>query len=349
MSAGWLAALFWCSVLRVCVSFDKNTCPHCPTEESYREFLKDPSADHGPHTDIFMYWSTHIEVIPITTDIGGWEPPSFHEKLAKEAIRGWTQFRDDIGPGLQRGHPLRNFLSQSHAGALNDGFFHWQKRLFEAEGDYDKSLAMNPDSPPTPPPDANCSWPEMNASPEFQRLRQYVEYFSRRYLERSGMSNQMAQGLNYSLFNWCAVHGPGEFHGPHTHVGEYHVGVFYAQNGPAGGKLRFGDPRGQNPPFGRHYLHTPRAGDLYLFPSWLSHAATVTSPSTDILNHGEAPYRVTFPFNIGPVQGPLPCHLWWSDPTSDMKFFRRSKVDVQAALSAKIGKNMPGQKRPGQR
>merc|ERR1719382_1150247 len=104
---------------------------------------------------------------------------------------------------------------------------------------------------------------------------------SRRYLVRSGMSMDAAKALKNSIFNWAAVHGPGEFHGPHTHVGEFHVGVFYAQVGSAAGKLRFGDPRGHSPPFGRSYFHTPRSGDLILFPSWLSHMATVTSPTSD--------------------------------------------------------------------
>lgn len=304
-----------------------DNCPHCPTESSYEEFLKPDSTDAGPHTTVNVLWSTHIEVVPITEDVGGWEPASFHQDLAKEAITGWKRFRDDIGPNLQRGHPLRSFLSQSHAGALNDGFFHWQKRLFEAEGDFDKSLAMDPDGPPTPPPDANSSWPEMNSLPAYRRLRKIVERTSRRYLERAGMKRKMAQGLNYSLFNWAAIHGPGEFHGPHTHVGEYHVAVFYAQAGPAAGKLRFGDPRGHSPPFGRTFFHTPKSGQLIIFPSWLSHMATVTAPTSDIINKDEEPYRVVFSFNVGPVQGPIPCHLWWSDPTAEMGFKRRHKID----------------------
>lgn len=313
----------------VCSSFNLDNCPHCPTESSYRDFLKPESTDSGPHSEVHALWSTHVEVIPLTEDIGGWEPASFHQKIAKEAIRGWKRFRDEIGPNLQKGHPLRQFLSQSHAGALNDGFFHWQKRLFEAEGDFGKSLAMDNDMPPTPPPDANSSWPEMNSLPEYRKLRKIIEELSRSYLERSGMSHKMARGLNYSLFNWAAIHGPGEFHGPHTHVGEYHVGVFYAQAGPAAGKLRFGDPRGHSPPFGRTMFHTPQSGQLILFPSWLSHMATVTAPASDILNKEKEPYRVVYSFNIGPVAGPLPCHLWWSDPTGDMQFKRRSKLDVE--------------------
>merc|ERR1711992_441121 len=103
------------------------------------------------------------------------------------------------------------------------------------------------------------------------------------------MAKQTAASLNYSIFNWAAVHGPGEFHGPH-----YHVGVFYAQAGPRAGKLRFGDPRGHSGPFGRSFFHTPRSGDLVFFPSWLSHMATVTAPASDVTGGGKEPLRVVF-------------------------------------------------------
>lgn len=319
-------------------------CAHCSSEEAFSDLLRPDikkssakgaadadDADSGPYTDVHVMWPAHVEVIPVTVENGGFEPPSFHEKLAKEAIRGWRSFRDDIGPKLPSQHSLRQFLSQSHAGALNDGFFHFQKRLFEFQGDFDAALRPEYHMPPTPPPDANSSWPEMNALPEYKKLRQIVEKFSRRYLIRSGLAPSTAHALNYSIFNWAAVHGPGEFHGPHTHVGEFHVGVFYAQVGPSAGKLRFGDPRGHSPPFGRTFFHTPRAGDLVFFPSWLSHMATVTAPTSDIRegSNKDEPYRVVFSFNIGPVSGPLPCHLWWSDPTGDMRFRRRTRVDLK--------------------
>lgn len=272
-------------------------------------------------------WPTHVEVVPLTEDIGGWLPASFHQKLASEAVRGWQNFRDQIGPGLPRNHELYRQLNQKHAGALNDAFFHYQKRLFEAEGDFDR--AMSPDfETSTPPPDANSSWPDMNALPEYNKLRKVVERLSRRYLTRSGMASEAAAALNYSVFNWAAVHGPGEFHGPHTHVGEYHVGVFYAQAGDSAGKLRFGDPRGHSPPFGRSFFHSPRSGDLVFFPSWLSHMATVTAPQTNPTSGESPPLRVVFSFNIGPVQGPMPCHVWWSDPTGDMRFSRSQHCRV---------------------
>merc|ERR1712187_1096777 len=170
----------------------------------------------------------------------------------------------------------------------------------------------------------------MNGLPEYHRLRKIVDVLSRRYFVHSGVVPAVAKSLNYSIFNWAAVHGPGEFHGPHTHVGEYHVGVFYAQAGESAGKLRFGDPRGHSPPFGRSFVHTPRSGDLIFFPSWLSHMATVTNPPPELVQSGhKEPKRVIISFNIGPVSGPLPCNLWWSDPTGDMRFKRKSRIDRQ--------------------
>lgn len=306
-------------------------CKHCHNNEAFTELLKlsEEEAGGSVYTDVLNLWSTHVEIVPITKDIGGWLDPSFHQRLTNEAVRGWKQFRDEIGPSLPNGHHLRQFLSQSHAGALNDGFFHYQKRLFEASGNLQQALHGKGDNP-TPPPDANSSWPEMQALPEYVMLRRIMDRFSRRYLIRSGMDKNIALGLNYSMFNWAAVHGPGEFHGPHTHVGEYHVAVFYAAVGRAGGKLRFGNPRGHSPPFGQSILNTVRSGDLVIFPSWLSHMATVTAASSDIMgDYRDEPYRVTFAFNIGPITGPLPCHLWWSDPTGNMRFHRRSRINFE--------------------
>jgi len=311
-------------------------CPfdHCDVGGGFDEFLKpevNPPASKF-NSDVHAMWPAHVEVIPITSDNGGWEPPSFHRRLAKEAVLGWRHFRDKILPSLPKSHELRKQAMQKNAGALNDGFFHWQKRLFEASGNIDASLDDEGGQMETPPPDANSSWPSMCGLPEYQRLRRIVDRLSRRYLIRSGMAKQTAASLNYSIFNWAAVHGPGEFHGPHTHVGEYHVGVFYAQAGSKAGKLRFGDPRGHTGPFGRTFFHTPRSGDLVLFPSWLNHMATVTAPESDVQgdkDQGRSPLRVVFSFNIGPVAGPMPCHHWFSDPTGNMRFQRKSSIDLQ--------------------
>ena len=67
--------------------------------------------------------------------------------------------------------------------------------------------------------------------------------------------------------------------------------------------------------------------------------ATVTAASSDTdvgRDLRDEPYRVVFSFNIGPVTGPLPCHLWWSDPTGDMKFHRRPRLDPSLAKDLEL-------------
>jgi len=290
-------------------------CTHCNVGESFEEFLKPDVEDAEYASDVHLMWPTHVEVIPLTTDVGGWLPPSFNENIAKEAIKGWRDFQDIHVPKMPKDSHIRHQMGVSR----NDAFFTWQKEFFENGGIVQKGGKQEP----------NTSWPEMNGLPEYQKLRQIVDKMSRRYLTRSGLSKKSAKELKNSIFNWAAIHGAGEFHGPHTHVGEYHVAVFYAQVGNAAGKIRFGDPRGHSPPFGRSLIHTPKAGHLVMFPSWLSHMATVTAPEASN-SGGDDPYRVIFSFNIGPEYGPLPCHKWWSDPTGDMRFQRKSKIDPKA-------------------
>jgi hypothetical protein len=279
-------------------------------------------------------WSSQIEVVHLDEKHGGFLNASFHQRLAEEAVRGWAEFRDMTLPKLPRNHPLVEMSSQSHAAALNDGFFHYQKNLFEQAGNLKD--ALNPRKvqrgalPGVGTPGINSSWPRMDAMPEYNLFRKIVDRFSRRYLMRAGLHPTEAQKLEYSIFNWCAINGPGEFHGPHTHVGEYMVGVFYAQVGSGAGKIRFGDPRGLTPPFGNHITITPKSGDLIFFPSWFKHMATVTAPETDpTRTHAAAdePNRVLFAFNIGPVYGPMPCFQWFSDPTGDMSFSRKCPID----------------------
>jgi len=296
----------------------------------FDEFVKPqaPLEDSDVRSTVHVMWPTYIETISITEDLGGWEPASFHQDLAAEAIKGWKAFQTRILPRLPEDHDALRKTQDNNAGALNHGFFHWQKMLYEAGGDIEESLKEDPErveiTPETP-----STWPEMEALPAYQKLRRLVDKLSRRYMARTGMGEELANKLNTSIFNWAAVHGPGEFHDPHAHAGEYHVGVFYAQVGPRGGKLRFGDPRGHSPPYGKSHTITPKAGQLVFFPPWLNHMATVTAPTEvdDGSGDEEEPYRVIFSFNIGPAMGPLPSHEWWSDPTGGMRTSRQVGFD----------------------
>lgn len=155
----------------------------------------------------------------------------------------------------------------------------------------------------------NTTWPELNGLPEYQRVRKYLEQFSRRYLQdQTGLPD--VNDLEYSMFSWFGIHRKGEMHGPHTHVGEYHVGVYYARVGPEGGVLRMQDPRGHSPPFGREIIIKVKSGQVVLFPSWMSHMATLSGESSD----GKP--RVAMAFNIGPRSGAATPHHWFMDPVS---------------------------------
>merc|ERR1719181_2015109 len=176
-----------------------------------------------------LLWPTYIESINITTDLdGGFEQPTIHYKIAEETTRRWRKFQSTY-----RG-PLAE---------LNNQFFSWQRRVFEERGDEKKAL-----KPPTgdisPKPWENSTWREMQSIAEYPRLRVLVQALSERFLLRTGIRPGLLKERVYSLFNWFAVHQVGESHSPHTHLGEYHVGVYYAQATPRSGKILFTDPRG---------------------------------------------------------------------------------------------------------
>lgn len=321
-----LLGLRWTLAGLLPTAAQKWNCGHCDVGPGFEEVLEPqrPLEEGSYASTVHAAFITHIERISITSDIGGWEPPSFNRNLASEIIKGWRGFQRQAGEDLPDDHPVKNRLQSDHAGALNDAFFQYQKEFFEKGGVMEAGNSQAAEDL-----QENTTWPELNALPEYRRLRRIVEKLSRRYLRRSGMKPDSIKNLSYSIFNWAAVHSSGEFHGPHTHVGEYHVGVFYAQVGDGAGKIRFGDPRGQNPPFARSMIHSPKAGELVLFPSWLSHMATVSHPRASIPQEGDEPLRVAISFNIGPREGPLPCSQFFSDPTANMRFQRSSPIDLE--------------------
>jgi len=303
----------------------------------YEEFLKPEGMDAGAayNSDVHVLWSTHIEVVPVTSDVGGWEPPSLHKTITEEALRGWDWFRKKIVPNLPENHELQKLLRiPQQPATLSDAFLHWQKLLFQHDGDVAAALTGSGDGrsaaqkPSTARSATNTSWPGMCALPEYNRLRKIVERLSARYLARSGLHSQAAHSLNYTVFNWATVHEAGMQYGPRTSLGDLNVGLFFAQVSPSPGKLRISDPRGHSDPFGKFFDHVPQTGELLLFPSWVSHAVTPELlKQTGIASKEERPARVVISFNIGPDSGPMPSHLWANDPTADVRFSRRSPID----------------------
>lgn len=240
-------------------------------------------------SEITTLWPTIIEIVNITDTHGGPEPESFSERIADEAVRKWLEYsmsEVDI-----------------RADAKNDAFFRYQRRM------YDKSR-FRPFRNSSEFEEPLVTWPELQALPEYQRMRQYIAKFGKRYLERLGYDT--SDGFN--IFSWAAVHSDSDYHGPHTHTGELVVGVYYARVTRTSGRLRLFDPRGTVPPFGKTYDFSCLSGQMIFFPSWLQHAALTTK----IDNHEDGDYRVIFAFNIGigSGRGDLRSLEWHKDPVS---------------------------------
>lgn len=91
--------------------------------------------------------------------------------------------------------------------------------------------------------------------------------------------------LRWSIVGWANVNGPGAGNAPHIHGGNYWSAVYYVKVGEGeGGRLRLHDPR--LPALRMHspvlrftdagpeitYQIPPKAGQMLLFPAWLSHS-----------------------------------------------------------------------------
>lgn len=91
--------------------------------------------------------------------------------------------------------------------------------------------------------------------------------------------------LRWRIVGWANVNGPGAGNAPHVHGGNYWSAVYYVKVGEGeGGRLRLHDPR--LPALRMHspvlrftdagpevtYPIRPRAGQMLLFPAWLSHS-----------------------------------------------------------------------------
>ena len=246
-------------------------------------------ADKIWSSEVTALWPTIIEVVNITDRHGGPEPELFSERIADEAIRKWIEFSS-----------VENSIK---ADGKNDAFFRYQRRMYDKTRYRKFSNAMDLANAPV-------TWPELQALPEYQRMREYIAKFGKRYLERLGYDT--SGGFN--IFSWAAVHSDSDYHGPHTHTGELVVGVYYARVTRTSGRLRLFDPRGTVPPFGKTYDFSCESGQMIFFPSWLQHAALTTK----VEDHADGDYRVIFAFNIGigGGRGDLKSLEWHMDPVS---------------------------------
>ena len=109
-------------------------------------------------------------------------------------------------------------------------------------------------------------------------------------LGRDGGGSSGGSGGVPRLFAWAGVHEHCSWHPAHVHEHAVVSGVFYvstlASNDArssstplAAGEWFAEDPRGRLPPFTRNRLvHRPSAGELILFPPWLSHGVFPACP-----------------------------------------------------------------------
>ena len=89
--------------------------------------------------------------------------------------------------------------------------------------------------------------------------------------------------LKFKLFGWMNVNPPGGFNAPHTHPGAHWSGVYYVSQPEVeagnSGMIEFLDPRSdlpnwrilKAPPFRLKKKIRPEAGQIVLFPSYLTH------------------------------------------------------------------------------
>lgn len=303
-------------------------------------------------------WPTAVEMVDITKDHqpSSPEPALFHKQIALAGYYLWVRFRKAVLPRLTKLRDTKpeHYLLGQARNSINDGFFFYQRALFEFGGDEktalkDSSDGIDVDEGGKVKPaggdssGANSSgdtssgsssdsssgsdttgtkksswsprsWQSLDEFAPYRRIHQYAESLSRRYLEShvglriradnstSKPSSHTKHDLKFSTFSWFGVHPDGELHAPHNHCGEYNVAVFYAYCGESGesgetenvvkddvgkddvvkdggrnaGVLRLGDPRGGSAPFGKEVLLRVKNGQMVLFPSWLSHMATVS-------------------------------------------------------------------------
>eukprot|EP00929_Paragymnodinium_shiwhaense_P070221 TRINITY_DN35557_c0_g1_i1.p1 TRINITY_DN35557_c0_g1~~TRINITY_DN35557_c0_g1_i1.p1 ORF type:complete len:362 (-),score=47.41 TRINITY_DN35557_c0_g1_i1:136-1221(-) len=316
------------------VGFERKECAHCTVGEPFTEFLKDKDADKdGAYSQVHLMWATHVEVVRTTSDNGGWEKPTLHSILADEAIRAWKDFSQNILPSLPQNHDvIRRLDDPNDPSDLREAFLRWQVCLQKAMGNVEEATASKESCSKRRVKDdaadigSNWSWPELAAIPEYARLRLVVDKLSRRYMERSGMAKEDAWSLKTSTVSFASVQKPGDQGTTSSLPGHHHIALFFAKVGQQSSRLRLGDPRGHSYPFGREFVHIAKAGDLIIFPSWMSHLQSTTPFSEKGVGMDDAE-TVVFTFHIAPQSGSIRSEDWWTDPSGQMRFSRAAAIE----------------------
>ena len=114
------------------------------------------------------------------------------------------------------------------------------------------------------------------------------------YYRARDISAECAIEVDFQGAAWANVSREGDFNRPHIHPGFVWSGVFYVDIGQRdpkvseAGNIEFIDPRPGNHHGAKHVVR-PRAGQVLIFPSWLSHYVT------PFRGRGE---RISIAFNV---------------------------------------------------
>ena len=206
---------------------------------------------------------------------------------------------------------------------LNDEFYYFQMREYGNDG--------HQSSPQ--------GW---LATAEAQALLGEVADHVANYLEtislHAGMRDASVSYHPDMLQVWANVHRGSGTQPRHVHAGAVASCVFYVATPPGAAAISFFDPRSNLPPlaghagmrFERELRHSPRAGDLLIFPPWLPHAVGGgDGPGDGQSNEGggrDGGPRVSISFNLIASRDLL---VAWGEPTAALECSRLGALGKQ--------------------
>jgi len=199
-------------------------------------------------------WSTPILKRTLNSD------QTINEALAKTILAGYEIFKSE----------WNGSRSSTSKNGVNDLFFAHQQ-LSYAEN---KKL-----------------WPPLQNSKIIEGLIGAIKDLSIKYLAYADPDHDTSIKANtLEIYMWAGIHEGCVSHLAHYHPHSAISGTYYVSVPENSGELILSDPRGLLPPFGGRHIHTPKAGEVILFPSWLRHEV---SPSCSV----KSP-RIALSFNV---------------------------------------------------
>ena len=215
-----------------------------------------------------------------------WTTPILRTQAVDGASTAGAALLEELYTTARSEHDAFFARDNSDGAALRRGMSP-NDRFFEAQSDADERARAG---------DASAPFAAFRSG-AFARLRASLRSAVDQYVRAAaGPDAADALGPDTELFMWAAVHSVHDRtgHAPHIHEHAAVSGVFYVAAPEGSGDITFDDPRGLRPPFARNRLsHSPRPGELLLFPPWVGHAV---APSACTAN-ASAP-RVSLPFNV---------------------------------------------------